>query len=100
MLQKVSLKLKCPTCGKSKTHKELFIIKDKHICEWCGAEEVSDREVSLNDLILHLEYKGKCILPKVEEECLGCDHECVINTLIERVDSLNKKIKKLQKKSK
>ena len=75
----------------------MFILRDKYKCETCGAEEESEREIDLQELIWQIEYRGHSILPKLEEECDECDRECVIKTLLEKVYSLEEGIKKLEK---
>ena len=90
--------LKCAVCGKSKKHDELYIVRDKYTCDTCGLEEKSEREINLQELIWQMEYHGHSILPKLEEECAECDRECVIKALLEKIDTLEKKITNLEKK--
>ena len=93
------IKLKCAVCGKSLKHDELFVIRDKYTCETCGSEEKSEREVTLQELIWQIEYRGYCILPKLEEECEACERECITKTLLEKIYDLEEKVEKLEKKT-
>ena len=90
--------MKCVVCGKPRKHDELYIIRDKYSCESCGAEEESEREITLQELIWQIEYSGHSILPKIEEECYACERECVIHNLLDKNDELENKILELEKK--
>ena len=90
--------MKCAVCGEPRKHEELYIVRDKYICDTCGLEEKSEREISLQELIWQFEYKGHCILPKIEEECDECERECVVKMLLEKVVALEDRIAKLEKK--
>ena len=91
------MRLKCVVCGNPRKHDELYVLRDKYSCDSCGAEEESEREITLQELIWQIEYAGYSILPKLDEECESCERECVIHNLLEKNDQLEKKISEIEK---